>query len=689
MPEYYDNNGNRVNEDGSPFTNSEGFETTINNPDSFGPVMPNRPSSFVDLPQGTAPQNFFDQVMEFGGGLMGFPSAYPTQSKANQYGELVQTGLPILGGTAASIYGLKKYLGAKNALPAAESALPKIESVLGKPLDIDPNFNQGIGDAMMAGSKPYPHTSGIVNPTSQVVSGQVTPTVIQTPVQKLGEALKSTVPLNAEQKAIYSAERSQKLGAFKDKPVTSMAEYDAQKKALSGELTKVEMTPLQLEQNDVDSLVAQIAQHPKSIGFNQIHATEGLKKILTGRVPTESEVKQLTEVFGKDFSDVMVNLPKVDTKRNLVSEAVNLPRALMASYDLSAPLRQGLGLVHRKEYRTSFDDMFKSLGSQKAFNEVQRSIASKPTFDLMQEHKLSLTDLHNLSNREEAFMSNWAERIPVVGKGVAASNRAYVGFLNKLRSDTFDTLVHQAAAANGVGDPHKLDPYLLESIAKYVNNATGRGDLGRMEQSAVALNNVFFSPRLIKSRLEMLNPNNYVNPSIPKEVRKEYLRSLMAIASFGATAVGLGTLAGADVEANPTSSDFGKVKFGNTRLDPWGGFQQYIVAASKLMSNQQTSPISGRSYELGSKYGLPTRLDVAARFGESKLNPVLSFATTMLRGKDFTGQPVNVSNEVASRFIPLVMQDIYELANENPGLLPIGAPAAIFGMGTQTFGQDR
>ena len=55
---------------------------------------------------------------------------------------------------------------------------------------------------------------------------------------------------------------------------------------------------------------------------------------------------------------------------------------------------------------------------------------------------------------------------------------------------------------------------------------------------------------------------------------------------------------------------------------------------------------------------------------------------------DFTNlNPMN--NSIAQRFIPLVMQDIYQVAQEEPELLPITAPLGILGMGVQTYGQQK
>ncbi len=380
--------------------------------------------------------------------------------------------------------------------------------------------------------------------------------------------------------------------------------------------------------------------------------------------------------------------PVADVKKqSAIAEAINFPRGVMASWDFSAPLRQGIPLVGKKAWWTSFDDMFKSWGSENAFQAVQKSIADKPLFrprvgpggkqlpSFADDAGLKLTDLTDLSKREEAVMSTWAEKVP----GVRRSNRAYVAFLNKLRADTFEDLIKKGKVLGADGEANI--PFARE-IANFVNTSTGRGSLGSLEQSAVALNSTFFSPRLIASRLTMLNPHYYWSAS--PMVRKEALKALFSVAAAGSTIGQLGRMAGGTVESDPTSSDFGKIKIGNTRIDPFAGFQQYVVLANRLLQGRIKSSTTEREYNLGEEFGRPTRLDVLGRFAEGKLHPVLSFATGLLRGKDFTGQPFNVPQELGNRVMPIIIQDVIELANEDPTLLPLAIPAS-FGMGIQSY----
>ena len=372
-------------------------------------------------------------------------------------------------------------------------------------------------------------------------------------------------------------------------------------------------------------------------------------------------------------SEVPEVAPNIPEKIRPLNELANVTKSMMASMDISAPLRQGLPLIHRKEWWSSLDDMMKSLVSEKNYTTLMQTIESKPTYDLAKKSGLSLTSLDNILSREEAYMSKWAEKIP----GVRASERAYVGFLNKLRSDTFDSLITSAEKSG-----RELTPELTRSIAKYINTSTGRGSLGSLEKAAVELNYVFFSPRMISSRLTMMNPAYYIKAD--PFVRKEALKSLFALAAAGETVSELGRLAGGTVNNDPTNPDFQKVKIGNTRLDPYGGFQQYIVAASRLMSGKSTSSTSGKTWTMGENFVAPTRLSTVANFARSKLSPVASFAADLLQGKDFSGQPINVPKEIADRFTPMLIQDIIGLAKEDPSLLPLGIPAAL-GMGLQSY----
>ena len=379
---------------------------------------------------------------------------------------------------------------------------------------------------------------------------------------------------------------------------------------------------------------------------------------------------------------------KLSMALDVWTNAVNFPRAIMSSMDLSAPLRQGVFLIVRKEFWKGIPSMFKQFGDKEAFAAVKAEIESRPTYKLMERAGLDISGIgRELSKREENFMSNWAEKVPLVER----SEKAYTGFLNKLRADVFDDLVRQYSEA---GIDLKRNDKALHDVAWFVNNATGRGNLGKWTQAASRLNTVFFSPRLIASRVQLLNPAYYAK--LDPIVRRNALKSL---ASFGGIATSVALLAkmmGAEVEADPRSSDFAKIKVDNTRYDILGGFGQYLTLGARLATNQKKD-IKGEVVELGRKYGSDTRLDVLLKFGINKESPVASFVTDYLRGKNAIGEPFEARKAAVERMIPLFLQDATDLIKDQgakgvpmslPGLFGIGMNTYDVDLGYDAFGRD-
>jgi len=194
---------------------------------------------------------------------------------------------------------------------------------------------------------------------------------------------------------------------------------------------------------------------------------------------------------------------------------------------------------------------------------------------------------------------------------------------------------------------------------------------------------MFFSPRLLFSRLNMMNPVYYAK--LHPFVRKEAVKSLITTLGAGMTMLGVAKAAGAEVGDNPFSSDFGKIKIGKTRMDVWGGFQQPIRTLAQLVGNKTVSPVTGKTTKLGKGYKATTRWDVGTRFVESKLSPAASLFVTFMKGKDFTGQPANIPKEILDRVTPMLYQDLYDVWKENPDLREFIPKALLFG-GVGAFG---
>jgi hypothetical protein len=511
------------------------------------------------------------------------------------------------------------------------------------------------------------------------------------PEQKLIKAIDEAKPLSGQQKRAYNEARAEKAAKLADIQANGggMEGYKAQMAQLKGQLPKVDYESIaeHFTPKDIDTLLNRINGNNWLLPYEKMNAQTSLLKLLGAegaKVPSQAELKLLAHVFPEEMVDALMrNRPFAKRFWNGVSNAINIPRSLMASFDLSAPLRQGVFMVGRKEFYPAFAKMFQLFGSEKASQALMQSIRDRDTYPLMRRAGLALTNPEGkfLDAREEAFMSTWAEKIPVIGRGVKASDRAYSGFLNKLRADTFDSLVKLSKEA---GVDLEKDGKALRDMAKYINSATGRGDVaGLIQKNAHLLNGLFFSPRLIASRMTMLNPAFYVQ--LTPVVRKEAIKSLIGFSAIALTALNLAKHSGLQVETDPRSADFAKIKDGDTRYDILGGFQQYIRFGAQMISGE-TKTASGKINSLTKgEYGKDTRLDTAEKFFENKFSPVASFIADYLRGKDPAGKKFTWTKEIASRFIPLVAQDTADAFKEYgaKGLLS-GIPG-IFGVGVQTY----
>jgi hypothetical protein len=524
----------------------------------------------------------------------------------------------------------------------------------------------------------------------KIIKEPVTEKAKVNPVEKLISALEKSKSVRAKQETLYEEARAKKFGKLMGVRQGAKGEAGFFKElgALKGELPKVEFEAIRGEvgQQDIDSLFQQVRESKKIGEWDKINAMEGLGKMFGefgGRVPTEGELKLLGEVFGQKLVEALLEKRTLFAKmKDAALQIANIPRAIMASMDLSAPMRQGVFLIGRqKQFQPAFKKMFKQFVSEKAYQDAQDAIITHPDYQLARDSRLSLTDVDVLfANREEAFMSSWAEKIPLIGAGVKASNRAYVGFLNKLR---FDTFVDMVAKAENLGLKPKSDRDLSVKIADFINNATGRGTLpGSLQNAAVALNSIFFSPRLIMSRLNLLNPFYYTTRE--PFVRKEALKSLFTFVGIGVTILSLAKLMGAEVGTDPRSSDFGKIKIKNTRIDVWGGFQPLVRSAAQIISGKSVSSVTGKEVTLGEGFRPLTRADIVERIVAGKLAPVPSFVYTLLKQVDPLGEAVKIPKEIVERFTPMIMQDLLELAKSDPELLPVTI-LELFGVGVQTY----
>jgi hypothetical protein len=379
--------------------------------------------------------------------------------------------------------------------------------------------------------------------------------------------------------------------------------------------------------------------------------------------------------------------------KQIALDVINLPKSLMASADLSAPLRQGALLTARHPVMglAAAKEMMKQAFSQKAQDKWVAALHESEIYPYMKHAKLFLSEPSvDLTAKEEQYISNIAEKIPVWGRVVKGSGRAYNGYLNKLRADVFSQFFYALKQEGVTGAELETQ---LKSYAKFINNATGRGDLGIGETSALVLNSAFFSPRYVASRFNLLNPVFYAK--LEPRTRMEALKTMGTYVGVVSMTLALLSAMGDDdddftVELDPRSSDFAKLKWGDTRFDLLAGFQQWVRMFAQIVTGQKKSTTTGEVVTLGEGYKSDTRLDVLRKFFISKAAPAAAAGMNILRGKDMMGEPITPEGELLKLAIPLYVSDMYEVYKEEGiGKSVATTLPAFFGVGVQTYGKDK
>lgn len=279
-------------------------------------------------------------------------------------------------------------------------------------------------------------------------------------------------------------------------------------------------------------------------------------------------------------------------------------------------------------------------------------------------------------------MSRFVSKLPWYAGGelIRGSARAYTTFLNKLRADTFDAMAATLAKRDDV------TPEEGKAIANYINVATGRGKIGGKNNGGAALSTVFFAPRLVASRFNLLAGQPLYGGTARTRalVATEYARFLTGVSVVFA----LAALAHDDddpdrvVETDPRSANFLKIKFGNTYLDPMTGLAQVTTFLAREITGEKKTgkgelvPLRNRyrlsdftgeavppNYKL--KFGGDTGADILARFARTKLAPVPGAAVNLIAGENLVGEEATIPGEALSLVTPLSIRDIWKIMKEH------------------------
>jgi hypothetical protein len=435
------------------------------------------------------------------------------------------------------------------------------------------------------------------------------------------------------------------------------------------------------------------------------------QKLLSGDIlpkpkPPQAESKELDkliykrETIKKEIQDEIRNL-KPMTFWGRVGAGWDLARLIMTTGEFSFALRQGgiYAITHPLKWSKALANAFKSFASPRALYDINKEIFERENAPLYQKSGLVL--LHegmSLTQSEEVIMNYWQDKLPVLRN----FNRAALGFFNTLRADLFD-LGYQT-----LGRTEQMTQGEMEVWANYINVMSGRGKLSvgniSLEPAALILNRTFFSARYVASRFQLLTGQPLWTQvgegsfRIRKQIAKEYARLGLGLAAI----FSLGMAVGADVEDDPRSVDFGKLRFGKRRLDVLMGTAQVAELMARLFTGTtKTSsgdivalrPVGVFFYDdkvfnvkAETRYGGQDVENVLSRFLRSKLSPQMGIAINLMTGKTYTGEEITMLNTLSQLAYPITYGDIYDVMKEENVPLNVALTGlTLLGMGLQTY----
>ena len=258
----------------------------------------------------------------------------------------------------------------------------------------------------------------------------------------------------------------------------------------------------------------------------------------------------------------------------------------------------------------------------------------------------------DIGTGEEEFPTSLPSKIPGLGRLFKAAEVSYEAGAMRLRADIADVYYDLAEQA-GIDMTNKIE---IGSINEMVNSLTGRGRLGRLEGAGKAINSVFFSAKFFKSNLDTLTVHAFsgdFSNFAKKQAAINLLKMISAISILFLISSGFDE---DSVEWDTRSANFGKIRLGNKRFDLTGGMSSLIILASRIVTQQTKSSVTGIIKDLDGGFGSPTGMDILWNFTENKFSPMFSVIKELIAQKTFDGEEPTLVNQLTNLIVPIIIE---------------------------------
>lgn len=339
------------------------------------------------------------------------------------------------------------------------------------------------------------------------------------------------------------------------------------------------------------------------------------------------------------------------TAMDYAKEASYIARGLKLGADVGALLRQGGEMLINDpiQWARSTKNAFTKTDKAKLtkyYSEMEaRTIHGKNMADVRKAAGLKTSHM----DTEEAFASKMFDKVP----GLNRLENFQKAFLDSGRIERFDSFYRKF--------PDATDKELRD-YAKYLNSAMGKSNVSRVPE---ALEVVMTSPRWTASRWEMAGrlmrtPEKWVRGALGNKAAKQEARNLgrYAVAMYGMLKVAESQ--GAQIEFDPRSSDFLKMRMGEKVFDPTSGVAMPIRTALRMMLYAR-----GENAGFGNSAGIEL-----AKTAINTANPVITTPWGLITGKNLTGFELDEEERGAMLMLPLIANGAMESWKKDG---PIGA----------------
>ena len=390
----------------------------------------------------------------------------------------------------------------------------------------------------------------------------------------------------------------------------------------------------------------------------------------------------------------------VETGKGAIKSLADLSVSMVATLDNSFLGRQGLKVLMTHPTRwangavQSFKNFGMELGGKNAMDALRADILSRPNAMNGNYELAKIIDLN-----EEAFPTSFPEKVPGLGRVFKGSEAAFKGSALRMRADLFDLVLEQMSSVQDSlsaklpivgkylkGTDATAKP-LIQDVGMLVNGLTAKGYMG--ERGGNPFKGLLWAPKMLKANFDVLTAYTFSKKKISPAVRLQAWKNLIKI--VGVTSVILSVAKALDpesVELDPTSSDFGKIKYGpdhSQRTDISGGMGSLITLASRLLTGRYKSSTTGDVKEYGTEFGMRNRFDAVVDFLTNKVTPPLHVMIDLLKGQTSDGKAPTVANELMQLYVPLPARQGIEFVKDPSWDRGVGVLFDFFGLSGNNY----